>query len=269
MIIRRQLPDKRATSNPCFPFSPESLPLITTDVRLHTKEQPCLKTLIFTGASGCSSLLTNGLSQLGRISTMVCSPLDTIRELQDGTVTIDAVFASPRNDSANISALFEFLKEEHPTVRRIAYGQHDSSSTTDMSLHSCQHDMFLWDPWDRAHFIEILKDALNCRLSRAHSSWSDLRLFESRRGADNLAISEIVKRYQYRIVRLVLDDVHSPMDAERLLKGVHSSIVRELPLFAHNCAPSEWLDRITDRTTRAYINGEIRETSLYRERNGE
>ncbi len=190
------------------------------------------------------------------------TPLDAIRGLQDNAIAVDAVFASLQDDKLNISALFQFIKDEHPLVRRIAFAQHDPRKDGTQPVHLCQHDMILWDPWDRADFIELLKDAIGCRISRTRSSWSDLRLFESQGGVDTLAIAEIVKRYQYHIVRLVMDATREVTDTEDVVQDVYMSIVRDLPAFDRVCAPGAWIDRVAFRSIRSILHGKMTQTNL-------
>jgi hypothetical protein len=217
--------------------------------------------MVYADAADCSKSVAAGLALLGRSSTIVHTPLDVVRGLQNKTIAVDAVFVSLQDDGANISALFEFIKDEHPLVRTIAFAQHNPHKDGTQPVHLCQHDMILWDPWDRADFIEILKDAIDCRVSRTRSSWSDLRLFGSRGGLDTLSIAEIVRRYRYRIVRLVLDATHKAMDTEDVVQDAYLSIVRNLPSFDRLCTPGEWIDRVTCRSISSFLKSKVSNTS--------
>lgn len=189
------------------------------------------------------------------------TPLDALARLQDATTTIDAALVSLQDVNFDISAFFGFSKGEYRCIRRIAFAQHEPRKERFVSAHSCEHDMILWDPWDRADFIEILKDALACRLRPTRSTWTDLRLFESFRGADGLAIAEIVKRYRHRIVRLALDASHDAIDTEDIVQNVYLAILQYLPSFGRVCSPGHWIDRITCKTIRSFFHREISETS--------
>ncbi len=254
----------RETGENILPFLVRPLPLAMSDVRPQVVDLPQITTLIYADEAGCSIRLAVGLALLGRSSKVIRTPLDAIVALQDGRIAVDAVFAPLQDDESNTSALFDFVKDEYPRVRRIAFARHDPRQASFTSAPLCQHDMILWDPWDRTDFVEILKDALNCRSSYPRSSWTDLRLFESLQGADMLAVAEIVKRYRYRIVRLVLDATHETMDREDVVQNVYLAIVRALPFFGRVCSPGEWIDRITRKSIRAFLQRKIRETSAMR-----
>ena len=245
-----------------LPFVVQPLPPGISDVRAQVVGRPHLTTVIYADAAGCSKPLAAGLSLLGRRSVVARTPLDAIRWLQDKAIAVDAVFASLQDDATNISALFEFTKDEHPFVRRIAFAQHNPRKQGALLVHLCQHEMIIWDPWDRADFLEILKDAIDCRISRTRSSWSDVRLFESQQGTDTLAVAEIVRRYRHRIVRLVMDATHETMDTEDVVQDTYLSIVRDLPSFNRVCAPGAWIDRITCRSILSFLNGKMNNTTL-------
>jgi hypothetical protein len=191
----------------------------------------------------------------------VHTPLDALARLQDVATTVDAALVSLQDANFDISAFFVFLKGEYPCIRRIAFAQHEPRKERLVSAHSCEHDMILWDPWDRADFVEILKDALACRLRPTRSTWTDLRLFESFRGADGLAIAEIVRRYRHRIVRLALDATHNTTDTEDIVQDVYLAIVQHLPFFGRVCSPGHWIDRVTCKTIRSFFHRETRKAS--------
>jgi hypothetical protein len=237
-----------------LPFVTRPIPSFMSDLRPPEVEQPPASTLICADGAGCSELIARGLSLFGRSSTVVYSPLDAIVRLQDVTTTIDAVVVSLQDPEFDISAFFGFLKDEHPHIRRIAFAEHEPRGKISATVRSCQHDMILWDPWDRADFVEILKDAIDCRLSRTRSSWTDLQLFESSHGADRLAIAEIVRRYRYRIVRLALDATHHSMDTEDAVQDVYLAIVRCLPLYRApwSWSPGHWIDQISRKAIRPF-----------------
>lgn len=270
-MTTRQYGFAPAVGDHILPFVARPLPPATSDVRMPPVGQPHLTTLVYADAAGCSKPLAAGLSLLGRSSTIVHTPLDAIRWIQDNTIAVDAIFVSLQDDESNISALFEFIKDEHPRVRRIAFAEHDPRNDASQPGHLCQHDMLLWDPWGRADFIELLKDAIGCRISRTRSSWSDLRLFESQGGVDTLAIAEIIKRYRYRIGRLVIDATREATDTEDVVQDVYMSIVRDLPSFERVCAPGVWIDRVACRSIRSFLQGKMTKThpQSHRERHQE
>jgi hypothetical protein len=151
-----------------------------------------VSTLICADITECSRFLAAGIAGLGRNSIIVHSPLDAIILLQNVNLAIDAAFVSLQDADFDISTCFDFLKDEHPLVRRIRFAQHECKNDGAASVHACRRDMILWNPWDRTNFAEILKDALDCHVHRTRSSWSDLELFESFRGTDTLPIAEMV-----------------------------------------------------------------------------
>ena len=244
-----------------LPFVTAPVPVAMSDVRPQAVGLPRVTTLIYADAAGCSTRLAAGLALLGRSSKVIRTPLEVVARLQDDRIAIDAVFSSLQDGRSNTAALFDFLTDEYPRVRRVAFSRHDLWRTSSSMDAFCQYDMVLWDPWDRADFVEILKDAIDCRISRTRSSWTDLRLFESLDGVDKLAIAEILKRYRYRIVRLVLDATRHRMDSQDVVQDAYLSIVRALPSFGRICSPGEWIDRITCRSIRSFFHRQMGETS--------
>lgn len=240
-----------------------ALPAATDDVRPPALGQPSHLTLIFADAAECSATLAAGIAALGRRSIVVHTPLDALFRLQNGAATVDAVFVSLQD--ADGAAFFEFLRDEHPCVRRIAFAQHESTQVDSPLTAACQHDMILWDPWDREDFSETLKDALNCRAHRKRSSWSDLELFRSSRGTDALAISEIVKRYRHRIVRLTLDATSDVRDTEDIVQATCLALIEGIPSFVLRCSPGQWIDDITHACIRAFSS---RDAGFVRVRSG-
>ena len=237
-----------------LPFVTGSISAAAADIRPPKVGQPPVSTLIYADAAGCSSHLTAGINGLGRNSIVINTSLDAIVRLEDAAMTIDAAFVSLQDADFDISAFFDFLKDEYPNVRRIAFAQHESRYSATVPVHACLHDMILWDPWDRASFAEILKDALDCRILQTRSSWTDLQLFKSFGGFDRLAIAEIVKRYRHRIVHLVLDITRDTRDTEDIVQDVYLAIVKGLPYFGEGCSPGNWVDLITCKSIRSYFH---------------
>lgn len=120
-------------------------------------------TLVCADTAGCSKLVVDGLSRLGRRSTVVHTPLDAIVRLQATTPPVGAALVSLQDVGFDISAFFELLKDDYPHVRRIAVAQREKRRQVSIAVHSCPHDVILWSPWDRPDFLEILGDALDGR----------------------------------------------------------------------------------------------------------
>lgn len=243
-----------------LPFATGPTLAATADIRPSTVGQLPASTLIYADAAGCSGFLAAGIAGLGKNAIIVHTPLDAINLLENVSMAIDAAFVSLQDASFAICDFFGLLKDEFPRIRRIAFAQHESKREVSASVHACEHEMILWDPWDRGGFSEILKDALDCRIHRTRSSWSDLELFESFHGADTLAIAEIVRRYRHRVVHLVLDVTHDGVDREDIVQSIYLDIVRCLPSFERTCSAGHWIDRIACRTIRAYFLGELSRT---------
>ena len=119
--------------------------------------RPPVSTLIYADAAGCSELLGAGLARLGRHSTTVRSPAETIALLRYARTHVDAAFVSQDAATTEISTLFGCLKEYHPRIRRIAFAQHSSTHRLPPSVKSCEHEMILWDPWESVDFERILE----------------------------------------------------------------------------------------------------------------
>ena len=253
MNSKQQPTDSRIFGDLILPFVIGPIPFAMSDIRSPIAGEPPMSTLIYSDAAGCAKLIAKGVADLGRNSIIVHTLLDAILRLQDVAMTIDAVFVSLEDSDFDISAFFDFLKEEHPHVRRIAFARHSVNDVRSERTRACQHDMILWDPWDRTDFSEILKDALDCRVHLTRSSWSDLELFESSQGADSLAIAEIVKRYRHRIVHLVMDRTNNTPDIEDIVQNTYLAILRFLPSFGGVCAPGRWIDGITSMCIRSSL----------------
>lgn len=242
----------RAIGDLILPFESGTVPASLADIRPQETEQPSAMTLIYSDTAEFAKIIKTGLSRFGRTSTVVNTPLHTIFQLQDETTTIDAMIVSLHDSRLDITVFFEFLKEEYPNVERIGSAYHRPLRQDLVSAHTCQHDMVLWDPWFRTDFIEILKDALDCRLSRTHSSWTELQLFESSQGKDSHAIAEIFKRYRYRIVRLLMDQKRGLMDTQDIVQEVYLTILQDLPLFDQAYSPGHWIDHIVGKRIRSF-----------------
>lgn len=133
-----------------------------SEERVQLVEQPRVTVFIYADAAECSSLLVACLSRLGRTSRVIRTPLDVIVGLQDSGATVDAVFASLQDDVWNTSALFYFLKDEYPQIRRIAFTQRNLRKDEARLAHPCQDATIRWDPCDRRDLGENLKNALGC-----------------------------------------------------------------------------------------------------------
>jgi hypothetical protein len=179
-------------------------------------------------------------------------PLELIVQLESGDVDVDAVFVSLQDADVEIVQLFAFLKDQYPLVRRIAFAQHEATYANSTALQSCDHEMILWDSWNRDDFGAVLEDVLNRHMLPAESSWSDGRLFESQYGTDRSAISAIVQRYRHRIGLLVADAARDTADAEDVVQDTYLEIVRLLPAFDGACSPGEWVDRVTRSCIRSF-----------------
>jgi len=125
------------------------------------------------------------------------------------------------------------------------------------SVNYCQHDMVLWDSWKMVNFHEIIKDALNCSLNHTRSSWTDNQLFKSSHGTDKLAISEIIKRYKYRIECNISDMMADKMDAEDIFQNVCLAIFLDLQSFTGRCSLSHWIDLMTFAGIRTFYHDEL------------
>jgi hypothetical protein len=207
-------------------------------------------TIIYADAAGRSTLIGSELSRLGRHSVLVHHPLEAIAVLQNPHMVVDAAFVSLQDVGTDIVSFFAFLKDEHPAVRRIAFAQHRTKDDSTAAVQTCQQDMILWDPWDRDSFSEILEDALNCRLHRPESSWTDMHLFRS---GDRPAIDAILGRYKHRIMSLAADATPNAADAEDIVQSTYLEIMRRLPSFDGSCSPAHWLDRMTRRCIRSFV----------------
>ena len=204
--------------------------------------RPPVSTLIYADTAGCSELLGAGLARLGRHSTIVRSPAEAITLLRYARIHVDAAFVSLQDVGSEISTFFGCLKEYHPRIRRIAFAQHGSKCRLLPSVHSCEHEMILWDPWERIDFDEILESTLDRRPHRPRSSWPDSELFSSLQGDDSLAVTEIIKRYRHRIVGLVMDEMYDDLNAEEVVQEACLEIMRHLPFFRPVCSPGHWID---------------------------
>jgi hypothetical protein len=251
-----QLLAKQHTGDLVHPVVTTPIPVAMTDIRSPIVGRPPASTLIYADTAGCSKFLAAGLSRFGRRSTVVHDDHNVSARLEDVSTFVDAAFVSLQDPSFDISAFFAFLSDRHPRIRRIAFAQHKPRKGGEIPPQFCRHDMILWDPWDRADFVEILKDALNCRDQPARSSWSDTMLFKSNEGRDRLAIAEIIKRYRHRIVSLALDMDRDSADTEDVVQETYLNIVRFLPLFRDSYSPGYWIDHITRRTIQSFSNGE-------------
>ena len=201
--------------------------------------------LLRADVGGCWVLLASGLARTGHSPIVVHTHLGAIRRLSDKEQPVDAVLVSLQDRESDIVAFFDFVHDEHPKVRRIAFAQHAQSQESSGISSGCQHDMILWDPWTRPDFLDVLTNALGCDHPPTRSSWSDTRLFESLGGHDPLAIAEIVKRYQYRIGRLALDVTRERADTEDLVQQVYLAIMERLSSFAGPSSPGYWIDQVT------------------------
>ena len=261
-VSNRQADQAEEVENRILPFAARFVPAASENVRAPTREQAPVSSLVYADAAGCSKSLTAGLVGLGKNSTLVRTPFGARALLENVDLTVDAAFLSLQDPEVDISSFFGFLKNEHPSVRRIAFAEHvatsEGASARAAAVHACPHDMILWDPWDRSDFDEILKDALDCRVHRTRSSWSDLELFESENGTDAAAIAEIAKRYRHRIVRLVMDVVHDTLDVEDIVQEIYLDIVRHLPGFRSRCSAGYWIDQLSRRAIRAFLSNERR-----------
>lgn len=261
MINRRPNIMSHGIGELILPFSKDPTRRAIVDIQPPIFGRPAVSCLILADNAGCSNFLTAGITALRINSISVHTPLDAIVCLQDVTTTTVAVFVSLQDASFDISTFFDFLKDEYPQVRRIAFAQHKSQYIGAKSVNTCQHDMVLWDPWDRGNFTEILQDILDCSISRRRSSWSDLELFESSKGTDKQAIAEIVRRYRHRIVHLVLDVTHNTTEIEDIVQEIYLNIVRSLPSFSGVCSPADWIDRISRMTIRSSFQDKLSKTS--------
>jgi hypothetical protein len=240
-----------------LPFAKMPMPVAPAKIRPRIIGQPPMSTWIYADTAECSRFLASGIAGLERNSIIVYTTLDAIVQLRDVTMTIDAVFVSLQDHNLDISKFFVFLKNHYPRFRRIAFAPHKPQHVDVASVDACLHDMIVRDPWDRAHFSEILKDALGCRVNRTRSSWTDLELFGSSQVADRQAIAEIVRRYRRRIVSLVSDVIHNILDMEDVVQEIYLNIIRYLPSFEAFCSPGHWVDRIASKSIHAYFTEDL------------
>jgi hypothetical protein len=182
--------------------------------------------------------------------------LDAIVALQNSDAKIGAVFVSLQDPPFDISAFFALVREEHPRVRRIAFAEHKGIAPM-KSVWSCEHDMLLWDPWSEPDYLEILRDALDWRLSRGLASWPDIALFHSQHGRDVHAITQLLKRYHHRIEGLTMDRGYlAAADTEHVVQDTYSRITTDLPLFDHSCSPAHWIDQKAEASIASFENGQ-------------
>lgn len=214
---------------------------------------PPASTLLYADAAGCSKLLAAGLARLGRHTTTVHSPAEAITLLRYARTVVDIAFVSLQDAGSEISTLFGCLKEYHPRTRRIAFAQHASKCKLPPSVRSCEHEMILWDPWERMDFDEILESAFDRRPDRPRSSWSDSDLFSSFRGEDTLAVTELIRRYRHRIVNLVVDEIRDGQSGEEVVEEVCLELVRQLPSFRSSCSPGQWIDDVCRMAIRSSL----------------
>lgn len=65
--------------------------------------------------------LANRIAALGRLSITVHHPLEVIHCLQNDALAVDLVLAPAHDIGFGTHALFAFMRDEFPRVRRIAY----------------------------------------------------------------------------------------------------------------------------------------------------
>lgn len=224
---------------------------------------PLATAMIYADTAGCSELIASEFSRLKSPAVVVHHPLDAIVLLQRESVTIDAAFMSLQDGNADISQFFAFLQDEHPSVRRIAFAQHESADVDSQSVRTCQHDMILWDPWDGDNFGDVLQDALNRRCTM-RSTWSDMQLFASQRGTDRAAISTIVRRYGHRIRHLAADAARNTPDSDDITQEAYLEILCSLPTFDGDCSPGHWIDRVARHCIHLFMKRRSLENAFHK-----
>jgi hypothetical protein len=166
---------------------------------------------------------TEGIASLGRRSVTVHHPLEAIVCLQDDSLAVGVVLAPAHDLGFRTLELFEFMRDQFPRVRRIAYAK--SSSEHAGAPGTGLIDLTLTYPTPLNRLAEALQPSPEAiRPATEHSlpprsdQRTDEQLLHAWNGSDRPAFDELDRRYRPRIRALATSLRFTDEDADDIVQ---------------------------------------------------
>lgn len=218
----------------------------TRSPRRAQPSEPISTALIVATANERRNSLAGRVAAVGRQSITVHHPLEVIHCLQDDSLAVDLVLAPAHDIGFGTHALFAFMRDEFPRVRRIAYvmstagpsdapetGQHDRTRSCSAPLRRF--------PGATQPSPVVVRLVAGYSVVPTTDRRSNEQLLHAWNGSDREAFDELDRRFRPRIRAYATSLRFTEEDVEDIVQETLLALFVSRGMFRGNRTPDDFL----------------------------